>query len=211
MLSGSHSANSISTSVVFSSQPERLAAHDAGERLDAVVVGDHAHGVVERVGLAVERQQLLAVLRAAHDEIALHLLGVEHVQRPAAVVGDEVGDVDQRVDRAKPDRLQPLLQPLRRRAVLDAAHEAQRERRAERMGLAEVELDRDRAGEFALDRLRRALLERADVGRGEIARDAVDAGAVGPVRRQVDVDHRIVEAGVLRVSSRRPARRRAAR
>ena len=41
----------------------RLAAHDAGERLDAVVVGDHAHGVVERVGLAVERQQLLAVLR----------------------------------------------------------------------------------------------------------------------------------------------------
>ena len=40
-----------------------LAAHDAGERLDAVVVGDHAHGVVERVGLAVERQQLLAVLR----------------------------------------------------------------------------------------------------------------------------------------------------
>ena len=35
-----------------------LAAHDAGERLDAVLVGDHAHGVVERVGLAVERQQL---------------------------------------------------------------------------------------------------------------------------------------------------------
>ena len=188
-----------------------LAAHDAGERLDAAVVGDHAHGVVERVGLAVERQQLLAVLRAAHDEIALHLLGVEHVQRPAAVVGDEVGDVDQRVDRAKPDRLQPLLQPLRRRAVLDAAHEAQREGRAERMGLAEVELDRDRAGEFALDRLRRALLERADVGRGQIAGDAVDAGAVGPVRREVDVDHRIVEAGALAQSSRRPARRPAAR
>ena len=34
-----------------------LAAHDAGERFDAVVVGDHAHRVVERVGLAVERQQ----------------------------------------------------------------------------------------------------------------------------------------------------------
>ena len=114
----------------------RLAAHDAGQRFRAVVVGDHAHGVVERVGLAVEREQLLAVLRAAHDEVALDLLGVEHVQRPAAVVGDEVGDVDQRVDRAKPDRLEPLLQPVRRRAVLDAAHQAQRERRAERMGRA---------------------------------------------------------------------------
>ena len=119
-----------------------LAAHDAGERLDAVVVGDHAHGVVERVGLAVERQQRLAVLGAAHDEIALHLRGVEHVQRPAAVVGDEVGDVDQRVDRAQADRRQPLLQPVRRRAVLDAAHQAQREGRAERRRRAEVERHR---------------------------------------------------------------------
>ena len=34
-----------------------LAAHDAGERLDALLVGDHAHGLVERVGLAVEREQ----------------------------------------------------------------------------------------------------------------------------------------------------------
>ncbi len=211
MLSGSHSADSISTSVVFSSQPEASPPMMPASDSTPLVVGDHAHGVVERVGLAVERQHLLAVLRAAHGEIALHLLGVEHVQRPAAVVGDEVGDVDQRVDRAKADRLQPLLQPLRRRAVLDAANEAQRERRAQRMGLAEVELDRDRAGEFALDRLRRALLERADVGRGEIAGDAVDAGAVGPVRRQVDVDHRVVEAVVLAQSSRRPARRRAAR
>ena len=65
---------------------------------------------------------------------------------------------------------------------------------------AEVELDRDRAGELALDRLRRALLEGADVGGGEIARDAVDAGAVGAVGGEIDVDHRIVEAGVLRVA-----------
>ena len=90
--------------MVVSSQPECFAAHDAGERFDAVVVGDHAHGVVERVGLAVERQQLSRRLRAAHDEIALDLGGVEHMQRPAAVVGDEVGDVDERIDRAQADR-----------------------------------------------------------------------------------------------------------
>ena len=106
-----------------------LAAHDAGERLDAVVVGDHAHGVVERVGLAVEREQLSRRCCARRTtRLPLHLGGVEHVQRPAAVVGDEVGDVDQRVDRAQPDRGEPLLQPGRRRAVLDAAHQAQRRR-----------------------------------------------------------------------------------
>ncbi len=35
-----------------------LAAHDAGERFRPGLVGDHAHRVVERVGLAVEREQL---------------------------------------------------------------------------------------------------------------------------------------------------------
>ena len=42
-----------------------FAAHDAGERFRPGVVGDHAHGVVERVGLAVEREQLLARLARA--------------------------------------------------------------------------------------------------------------------------------------------------
>ena len=34
-----------------------FAAHDAGERFDAVIVRDHANAAVERVGAAVERQQ----------------------------------------------------------------------------------------------------------------------------------------------------------
>ncbi len=122
------------------------------------------------------------------------------MQRPAAVVGDEVGDVDQRIDRAQPDRGEPLLQPVRRRAVLDAAHQPQREGRAQRRRRAEIERHFDRAGEFALDRLDRGVLELAHVGGGEIAGDAVHAGAVGPVRRQIDLDHRIVEPGPLRVA-----------
>ena len=59
---------------------------------------------VERVGRAVERQHLLAVAGAAHDEIALDLRGVENVQRAAVVEGDVVGDVDERIDRAQADR-----------------------------------------------------------------------------------------------------------
>ena len=57
-----------------------LAAHDAGERFDPVIVGDDADAAVERIGAAVERQQGLAVTRAAHGEIARHLFGVEHMQ-----------------------------------------------------------------------------------------------------------------------------------
>ena len=34
---------------------------------------------------------------------------------------------------------------------------------------------------------------RAEPGGGEVAGDAVDARGIGPVRRQVDLDHRIVE------------------
>ena len=107
--------------------------------LDAVVVGDDADLRVERVGLAVERDHRLAVARAADDEVALDLGRVEDMERPAAVVGDEVGDVDQRVDRAEADGAEPPLHPFRRRAVLDAAHQAEPEGRAERRRVAEVE------------------------------------------------------------------------
>ncbi len=61
-------------------------------------------------------------------------------------------------------------------------------------------LHRDRAGELALDRLDGGVLELAHVGRGKIAGDAVHAGAVRPVRRQIDLDHRIVEPGIFGVA-----------
>ena len=113
-----------------------LAAHDAGDRFDAIVVGDDDHAVVERVSLAVERQHALAGASAAHAERAFDLGEIEDVQRPAAIEGEIIGDVDQRVDRPQADRAQPLLHPFRRRAVGDAAHQAQREGGAELRVLA---------------------------------------------------------------------------
>ena len=55
-------------------------------------------------------------------------------------------------------------------------------------------------GKVPFDRLYRAVLEGADGGRAEIAGDAVDAGAVRPVGREIDFDHRLAE--------RRPIRRK---
>ena len=50
-------------------------------------------------------------------------------------------------------------------------------------------------GNLPFTGFRRAVLERADAGGAEIARDAVDAGAVGPVGREIDFDHRLGAAG----------------
>ena len=82
MLFGSHKANSISTSVVFSIAAGGFAAHHARKQFDAIVVGDDHHAVIQRIGPAVERQQALAVLRATDHEIAGDLFGVEHMERP---------------------------------------------------------------------------------------------------------------------------------
>ena len=175
-----------------------FAAHDAGEQFDAVFVRDHADARIERVGAAVERQQALAVAGPAHGEMALHLGGVEHMQRPAPVVGHEVGDIDQRVDWSQPNREQALLQPFRRRPVLDAAHQPQREARTQQ---GVLDLYPHGRRKLALDRLDRGIFELAHVGGGKIAGDAVNAGAIGAVRRQVDFEHGIAEAGPLCVSA----------
>ena len=88
---------------------------------------------------------------------------------------------------------------MRRWAVFHAAHKAQGEGRTKRRRGAEIERHTHGARELALDRLDRRILEPAHVGGGKVARDAVHAGAVGAVRRQVDLEHRIVEPGPLRV------------
>ena len=106
-------------------------------------------------------------------------------------IGHEVGDVDERRDRPQPDRPQPVLQPLRRRAVADAADQPADEERAGLAGDVGREVDADRAGEGARHRLDRRGLQRAEAAGGEVAGDAGDAERVGPVRGDRDVDHRV--------------------
>ncbi len=120
--------------------------------LASAITGDRR---IERVGLAVERQDLLALARLAHDQVAGELPGVEHVQRPVEVEGHQVGDVDQRRDRPQADRLQPALQPVGRGAVLDAA---------------EVAADHDGAGAVGLGLVAVRPLDRALIGAGDLVR-----------------------------------------
>ena len=170
-----------------------LAAHDAADAMRLRLVGDDDHRGLERVGLAVQRLEGLAIPGPAHGEVAGKLVGVEDVQWTRDVEGGEVGDVDQGGDRAKADGGQAVLQPARARAVLDAADQATDHHGAAELG-AGRDLPLDRALEPALGRRCVERLQRADAGSGEVAGDAADAETVGAVRRDRDLDDRIVQA-----------------
>ena len=133
--------------------------------------------------------------RAAHHEVPFDLGGIEHMQRSPAVEGDEIGDIDQRIDRAQPDRGEPPLQPFRARAIFHAAHQAQREAAAQWRRRPEIQPHRDRTRTGAIDRLYRRVLQHTHIGGGEVPSDAVDAGAVRPIGRDVDLDDGIIEMG----------------
>ena len=107
--------------------------------------------------------------------------------RTAEAEHQVVGEVDQRRDRALARAGQAILQPLRRRAIGHPADDPAVEGRAT---LRIVGADLDRAGEAALDTRCGDRLERAEAGGREVARDAVDAHAVRPVRGDRHVEHR---------------------
>ncbi len=101
--------------------PRMFAAHDAANVMDRRIVGDHRHYGVERIGLAVERQHLFARACLARDQAAGQLGAVIDMERAPQIDADIIGNVDQRRNRLLPDRLQPLLHPVGRGAVGDAA------------------------------------------------------------------------------------------
>ena len=119
------------------------------------------------------------------------------MQRPAAIEGQVVGDVDQRRDRPKTDGLEAILQPLRGRSVLEAAHHATGKHRAGRIVAVELQRDRHGRGEGAADRRERIGLQLAEAARREIAGNAANAEAVGPVGGDGDIDHRVGAAAII--------------
>ncbi len=121
-----------------------VSAHDTGDRRRPGGVGDEADLAVDGARLVVERDDLLAVGGAAHDEAtALDAVQIEGVQRLAGQQHDVVRDVDDVVDRALAAGHQARLQPRRRRADRHVREGARGEARAE-VGRFDGDLDRDR-------------------------------------------------------------------
>ena len=76
-----------------------LATHDTGDRLNAVIISDHHNIGIRPIGFAVERDNFIAVTRAADNKVALDFLGIENVKRAATVKGQIIRDIDKGVDR----------------------------------------------------------------------------------------------------------------
>ena len=165
-----------------------LAAHDPGDVVHPGRVGDHGHLGGEGIGLAIERQAGLALARTAGDDRAGELREVIGMGRAPEAQHHVVGQIDQRRDRALPRALQPVLQPLRRGAVGHALDDAAMEGRAA-FGIFGADLGG--TGEGAVRRQHGNRLQRPKPRRRQIAGDAVDAHAVGPVGGDRHVEHRI--------------------
>ena len=84
-----------------------------------MLVADDDHFRVEGVLAAIKRQVFFARLGLADNDIAIDLVGVIGVQRPADVDHHIVGDIDQRRDRPQTDGDQAVLHPLRAGTVFD--------------------------------------------------------------------------------------------
>ncbi len=97
----------------FERAPARFAAHDSGKRLNPILVGDDTDRRIEGVRFAIQGEQRFTRARTPDGQIALHLGGIEYVQRARAVIGDEVGDIDQRIDGAQPNAGEATPQPFR--------------------------------------------------------------------------------------------------
>ena len=102
-----------------------IAAHDAGERFDRFVIGDHAYPVVDVDGTAVQELERLARAAPAHVQSAMDLRQIEHMRWPAQFQHHVIGDVDQRRNRPLSTALETLLHPARcRRTGIEVADDA---------------------------------------------------------------------------------------
>ena len=121
---------------------------------------------------------------------------VERMERLPQLEQDVVGHVDDVVDGARAQSGDALDKPVRGRTHLDVADDARRVARAQ-LGL--VDLYRDEVGDLlVVERPRhlawRLVAPRDVVHRAHLARKALHGQAVGTVRRDLEVEHRVREA-----------------
>ena len=173
------------------------AAHDAGQRHGAGVVGDDQHFRRQLAVHAVERFQRFAGAGGAHRDgrrlaagaAAQHVV-VEGVQRLAPFEHDVVGNIDDVGDRAHPGVGQPPLHPAGRGADL---HLLEQHRGVARRQPGVFDEDAD----LSLDRLPcrlndvRRELERLAGQRGDLAGHADQRQRPRQVRRDFQLQHHV--------------------
>ena len=105
-------------------------AHDTGDALHTVVIGNCHLTYGKCVGLIIKGNDLFTAYSAVHPQISRKFISIENVQRAVQIICKPVGHIDQETDRAQANRAQLILQPLRGRTVFDAFNQATTEHRA---------------------------------------------------------------------------------
>ena len=120
--------------------------------------------------------------------VARDLIGVKHVQRAVAVIGEEVRDIDKERDRPQSNGAQLVLQPDGRRAVFDATDHAAVEHRTLVQRVI-VNRHGDRTGELPLYCCHIALFQLAQTTGRQIAGNPAHTQCIGAVGGNRDFDH----------------------
>ena len=164
-----------------------FAAHDAANVVHALLVRDDGHGLVERIGLLVQRLDGFAILRPPRNDGPGKLAQIVDMRRAPGREHEVIGAIDECADRALSGSLEAALQPVGRRPVLHAADDA-----AVISGHAVDILDAylDGAGALALDHRHIDRLERTQPSSSKVAGDAHHPHAIGTVGRDRHIEHR---------------------
>ena len=170
-------------------------AHDAGKARGMLAVRDDEFLSLGDARAVVERVEVLPRLGATRRErMPRDLIVIIGMHRLPELEHDEVRHIDDVIDGADAGPLEALLHPLRRRRDLDILHHAHAEAIAEILRLYARLDEVGRLGCIVLltanDRPLR-LVPRED---GDLAHETEHAEAIAAVRRELELEHDIVEA-----------------
>ena len=131
-----------------------------------------------------------------HPQTAFDLIGIKDVQRAIAVVGEEVGHIDQKADRAQANGAQRILQPSRARTIL---HTFDHTSVKHRTGVSRIIVNgyRDRAWKCARDWLNRGRFHCSQPARCKVERDTAHTQRVRAIGCDRDLNHRINLARII--------------
>ena len=172
----------------------RVPAHDAGQRFDLLVVGNHADLGVQGNRVAVEQLELLAGAGPAHLQTTMDFFQIKDVRGAAQLEHHVVGNVHQRADAALPATRQPVHHPGGRlRLRIDVAHDASGKAAAQVGG---SNLHRQNVGQTKRHGRNRRYLQRCACQRGHLTRHAQHAQAMRQVGREFEGEQRVVQLHV---------------
>ena len=174
-----------------------IAPHNAGNAFHPMIIGNHHHAGAEFIGFLVEPYDGFAACTAVNTQIALHLICVENMQGAVAVIGEEIGHIDQRRNRAQANGAQLALQPFGAGAVFHPTDQPPGKHMAAVFAGVFGNLHPYGAGKCACNRGGFHRLQLAQPPRGQIAGNAAHAQGIGAVGGDGNFNHRVHPFGAV--------------